>query len=158
MTATVLRRMLGTSERTSPILLFMETRWELPDSEIIKEKLNFHARMAQRTYDEEQSKLKRSHDDLEWFDGATHIWEARIKQVAEGEDTGEAKRLWEEAGMGAHCPPKCTKGTKAKTQKHIRRAAEIISQADKSRKRKVGQRWGHTVHGTLRRHHMETHQ
>jgi hypothetical protein len=31
MTAKVLRRMLGTSGRTSPILLFMEARWELPD-------------------------------------------------------------------------------------------------------------------------------
>jgi hypothetical protein len=130
MTAKVLRRMLGTSERTSPIVLFMETRWELPDSVIIKEKLNFHARMAQRTYNEEQGKLKGSHDDLEWYDGATHIWEARIKQVAEGEDTGlcaEAKRLWEEAGMGWHWPPQCTKRTKAKSQKHIRQAAEIIS-------------------------------
>jgi hypothetical protein len=86
--------------------------------------------MAQRTYNEKQSKIKRSHDDLEWFDGATHIWEARIKPVAEGGDTGlcaEAKRLWEEAGMGMHWPPKCTKGTKARAQKHIRHAAEIIS-------------------------------
>ena len=35
MTADVLRRMLGTSNRTAPILLILETGWDLPDREII---------------------------------------------------------------------------------------------------------------------------
>jgi hypothetical protein len=130
MTAKVLRRMLGTSSRTSPILLFMETRWELPDQEIIKEKLNFHARMAQRADNEEQSKQKRTGADKDWFDGATHVWQARIKQVDDGEDTGicaEAKRLWAEAGMSNYWSPPVNKLTKRRAQRPINMEAEIIA-------------------------------
>jgi hypothetical protein len=48
--------MLSTSSRTSPALLMMETRWDLPDREIITDKLRFQARMAERTYRTDREK------------------------------------------------------------------------------------------------------
>ena len=53
-TAKVLRRMLATSSRTAPTLLILEAGWDLPDREIIEDKLRFHARMAQRVYNEKK--------------------------------------------------------------------------------------------------------
>jgi hypothetical protein len=55
-TARVIRRKLSTSSRTSPALLMMETRWDLPDREIITDKLRFQARMAERTYRTDREK------------------------------------------------------------------------------------------------------
>jgi hypothetical protein len=86
--------------------------------------------MAQRTYNEDQSKQKRTGADKDWFDGATHVWQARIKQADDGEDTdicAEAKRLWEEAGMSKYWPPPVNKFTKKRAQRPINMAAEIIA-------------------------------
>ena len=95
MTAKVLRRMLGTSNRTSPVILILEANWDLPDKAIIVEKLSFQARMAQRVYNEKKKQPRREDGPSQRKDSATHVWKGRLTQVEQGETRGlcaEAKR------------------------------------------------------------------
>jgi hypothetical protein len=132
MTARVLRRMLGTSNRTSPIVLILETGWDLPDKSIIKEKLTFHTRMAQRTHEEDKKQRLREKNPLERKDSPSHVWRGRLAQVEQGETKGicaEAKRLWHEAGMGDKWPPPVSNRVRSRMKKHILRAAERINES-----------------------------
>jgi hypothetical protein len=129
MTADVLRRMLGTSNRTSPALLILEAGWDLPDREIIVEKLNFHARMAQKGHNERQKLRKRGREASNREDGPTHVWKGRLIQVEQGETRGrcaEAKRLWQEAGMERQWPPQIGKRVRQRMSKAIALAAKKI--------------------------------
>jgi hypothetical protein len=129
MTAKVLRRMLGTSNRTSPTLLILEAGWDLPDRAIIIEKMTFHARMAQRTYRENKKRRHRDRGASNRKDGPSHVWQARLKQVQQGETRGlcaETKRLWEEADMANNWPPQVRKETRQKSKKPIQQAAKRI--------------------------------
>jgi hypothetical protein len=89
MTAEVLRRMLGTSNRTPPVLLILEAGWDLPDRAIITEKMTFHVRMAERKYKEEGKQRRRGKADKTRKDAPTHVWTTRL-QLA------EMAELWRE--------------------------------------------------------------
>jgi hypothetical protein len=130
MTAQVLRRMLGTSNRTNPTLLILESGWELPDLAIIREKLKFHSRMAQRTYNEKRKQLERK-EKWKRKDSATHVWKARLVQVEQGETVGicaEAKRLWQEAKKSTQWPPRIRKRATQRDRKMIEIAAKTITE------------------------------
>ena len=128
-TAKVLRRMLATSSRTAPTLLILEAGWDLPDREIIEDKLRFHARMAQRVYNEKKRRKEYEIKDQGCQDYPTHVWTTRVAQVEQGETLGicaEAKRLWSEAGMQRCWPPDTRKNTYARSDENIKMAAETI--------------------------------
>ena len=127
------RRALRTSCRTPPVGLMAELGWPLPDRKIIESKLQLVERLAQRA--RRQREVPRSQHAGERLtrDSISHTFVTRIDDVSEGDTKGllaEAKRLYEEAGLG-HCwPPRVdqpSQGRRAATVRNIQTAAESVA-------------------------------
>jgi hypothetical protein len=106
-TGEILRRMLSTSGTTSPVEMIAEAGWDLPDKEIIKNKLRLMERLLTREY-ECRERDAESKEYGERRDAPSLVLRQRIKDVEAGETTGfcaEVKRIWIEADMANNWPP-----------------------------------------------------
>jgi hypothetical protein len=86
-------------------------------------------RMAERTYRENKKLQRRDREASNRKDGPSHVWQARLKQVEQGETRGlcaETKRLWQEADMAGHWPPRIEKHMRRRSKKPIPKAAKKI--------------------------------
>ncbi len=130
-TAAVLRRMMATSGRTTPIGIIAEAGWDLPDRAIIQTKMRLMARLIQRKWDSEDANSKRE-EEYKQEEIQTLVLTQRIKDTEEGDTTGfcaEIKRLWQEAGQPDNWPPTATETYKKDIQEEIKGAAEAIADA-----------------------------